>query len=236
MATAQDALQRRADGLWYLAKANAPYTGMAERKHFDGTRISEINYRAGKQHGPSQFWYNTGNPRSVFNYANGKLDGNSTYYYKDGGIQNLTTYRVGVLHGPTLDWWPNGKKSFEENYAKGIPNGVWRGWWPDGKLASEKTYRNRSLVARREWARDGMPKQLAGWNLNGTPRQRRLPTRPPTNRRPPHRVEPRQRPQPHRPHLPRQTAEHHPKSVRRSRCHQRPAMDVQRPPHSGSHR
>jgi hypothetical protein len=73
------------------------------------------------------------------------------------------------LHGPTVDWWPNGKKSFEENYANGIPNGVWRGWWPDGKLASEKIYRNRSLVSRREWARDGLPNQLPGWNLNGTP-------------------------------------------------------------------
>ena len=37
-------------------------------------------------------------------------------------------------------------------------------------MASEKIYRNRSLVARREWTREGMPKQLAGWNLNGTPR------------------------------------------------------------------
>ena len=46
---------------------------------------------------------------------------------------------------------------------------MWRGWWPNGKLASEKIYRNRSLVARREWTREGMPKQLAGWNLNGNP-------------------------------------------------------------------
>ena len=170
MATAQDALQRRADGLWYLADAEQPYTGMTERKHFDGTRINEISYRNGKQHGLTKFWYNTGNPRSVFHFSAGKLDGNSTYYYKGGGMQNLTTYRAGVLHGATIDWWPNGKKSFEENYDNGIPNGVWRGWWPDGKLASEKIYRNRSLVARREWTRGGMPKQLTGWNLNGTPR------------------------------------------------------------------
>ena len=170
MATAQDALQRRADGLWYLADAEQPYTGMTERKHFDGTRINEISYRNGKQHGLTKFWYNTGNPRSVFHFSAGKLDGNSTYYYKGGGMQNLTTYRAGVLHGPTIDWWPNGKKSFEENYDNGIPNGVWRGWWPDGKVASEKIYRTRSLIARREWTRGGMPKQLAGWNLNGTPR------------------------------------------------------------------
>ena len=170
MATAQDALQRRSDGLWYLADAEQPYTGMTKRKHFDGTRISEISYRNGKQHGPTKFWYNTGKPRSVFHFSDGKLDGNSTYYYKGDGMQNLTTYRAGVLHGPTIDWWPNGKKSFEENYDNGIPNGVWRGWWPDGKLASEKIYRNRSLVARREWTREGMPKQLTGWNLNGMPR------------------------------------------------------------------
>ncbi len=169
MAVAQDQLQRRADGLWYLGNAAAPYTGKAERTHFDGTRISKLHYRNGRQHGPSKFWYTNGKPRSEFHYADGKLDGNSTYYYKDGGIQNLTTYRTGILHGPTIDWWPNGNKSFEEHYANGIPNGTWRGWWPNGKLASEKMYRNRSLVSRREWTREGMPKQLAGWNLNGTP-------------------------------------------------------------------
>ena len=122
MATAQDALQRRADGLWYLADAEQPYTGMTERKHFDGTRINEISYRNGKQHGLTKFWYNTGNPRSVFHFSAGKLDGNSTYYYKGGGMQNVTTYRAGVLHGARIDWWPNGKKSFEENYDNGIPN------------------------------------------------------------------------------------------------------------------
>jgi len=169
VAIAQDELQRRADGLWYFGAAEKPYTGKAERAHVDGTRISEIHYRGGMQHGPSSFWYNTGKPRSVFHFANGKLDGNSTYFYKAGGIQNLTTYRAGILHGPTIDWWPNGKKSFEENYINGTPNGTWRGWWPNGKLASEKIYQNRSLVARREWTREGMPKQLVGWNLNGTP-------------------------------------------------------------------
>ena len=114
-------------------------------------------------------WYANGKLRSSLHYVNDQLDGNATYFYGTGNRQTLTTYRAGKQHGPTLYWWPEGKKSFEENYANGIPNGVWRGWWPDGKLASEKIYRNRSLVSRREWARDGLPNQLPGWNLNGTP-------------------------------------------------------------------
>ena len=145
-----------------------PYTGKAARTHFDGTKISEINYRAGKQNGLTQFWYNNGNLRSTFNYIAGQLDGNSTYYYTNGNMQKLTTYRVGVKHGPTIDWWPAGKKSFEENYANGFPEGKWLSWWPNGKLASEKVYRNRQLVSHREWTKDGMPKTLPGWNLNGT--------------------------------------------------------------------
>ena len=60
MATAQDTLQRRTDGLWYLADAEQPYTGMTERKHFDGTRINEISYRNGKQHGPTIDWWPEG--------------------------------------------------------------------------------------------------------------------------------------------------------------------------------
>ena len=44
-------LRLRADGLRYMPNQSKPYTGKAARAHFDGTKISEINYRAGKQHG-----------------------------------------------------------------------------------------------------------------------------------------------------------------------------------------
>ena len=161
-------LQQRADGLWYMPGESRSYTGKAAHTHFDGTKISEINYRAGKQHGHAQFWYNNGNLRSSFNYIDGQLDGNATYYYRNGNIQNLTTYRGGIKHGPTIDWWPEGKKSFEENYAKGFPEGRWLSWWPNGKLNSERVYRNRRLVSHREWTKDGMPKTLPRWNLDGT--------------------------------------------------------------------
>ena len=158
-------LQRRVDGLWYMPGESNSYTGKAARAHFDGTKISEINYRAGKQHGLARFWYNNGNLRSSFNYIDGQLDGNATYYYRNGNIQNLTTHRAGLKHGPTIDWWPEGKKSFEENYVNGFPEGRWLSWWPNGKLASEKVYRKRRLVSHREWSKDGVPKTLPGWNL-----------------------------------------------------------------------
>ncbi len=137
-------LERRADGLWYNPGSQTPYTGKAERTHFDGARVSEVSYLKGRQHGLSRFWYNNGNIRSAFSYDAGVIDGNSTYYYRNGNIQNLTSYRKGVKHGLVIDWWPG------------------------GKLASEKTYRNRRLVAHREWNKDGMPKTVPGWNLDGT--------------------------------------------------------------------
>ena len=162
------ALERRADGLWYNPGNRTPYTGKTERKHFNETRISEINYFKGKRQGLSRFWYSNGKIKSTANYHSGVLEGNSTYHYNNGNIQNLTPYRKGVKHGLVIDWWPEGKKSFVEGYANGFPEGVWRSWWPSGKLASEKTYRNRQLIAHREWNRDGMPKTVAGWNLDGT--------------------------------------------------------------------
>ena len=161
-------LERRADGLWYNPGGRTPYTGKAERMHFDGTRISEVNYLKGRQHGLSRFWYSNGNIRSSFSYNAGVLDGNSTYFYGNGNIQNLTSYRQGVMHGLVVDWWPEGKKSFVESYVNGFPEGVWRSWWPNGKPASERTYRNRRLVAHKEWNKEGMPKTVPGWNLDGT--------------------------------------------------------------------
>ena len=161
-------LERRADGLWYNPGSQTPYTGKAERTHFDGARVSEVSYLKGRQHGLSRFWYNNGNIRSTFSYNTGVLDGNSTYYYRNGNIQNLTYYRQGVKHGLAIDWWPEGKKSFVESYVNGFPEGVWRSWWPNGKLASERTYRNRRLGAHKEWNKDGLPKTVPGWNLDGT--------------------------------------------------------------------
>ena len=166
--TEEGAVERRSDGLWYLSNQSVPYTGKAERKHFDGTRVSLVYYREGKQHGLTQFWYPNGKPRSAFQYHEGQLDGNATYFYRNGNRQNLTTYRMGVKHGPVIDWWPEGEKSFEEYYNNGVPEGLWRSWWPDGKIASEKMYKNRRLVSHREWNRDGVPKVVAGWNLDGT--------------------------------------------------------------------
>jgi len=161
-------LERRANGLWYSPGVRTPYTGKAERTHFDGTRVSEVSYLKGRQHGLSRFWYNNGNIRSTFSYDAGVLDGNSTYYYRNGNIQNLTSYRKGVKHGLVIDWWPEGKKSFVESYVNGFPEGVWRSWWPNGKQASERAYRNRRLVAHKEWNKDGLPKTVPGWNLDGT--------------------------------------------------------------------
>ncbi len=161
-------VEQRPDGLWYLPGAQAPYTGKSEKQHFDGTKISEIHFQDGQLHGSSRFWYIDGKPRSSFNYHEGQLDGNATYYYRNGNPQTLTTYRLGIKHGVAIDWWPEGKKSFEETYNAGFPDGTWQSWWPNGKLASQKIYQERRLVSHREWSRNGMPKQLPGWNLDGS--------------------------------------------------------------------
>ena len=169
-ALAQDGqkLEQRGDGLWYMPGQSVPYSGRAGERAFNGVELSEAYYRKGIQHGAARFWYSNGKVRSTFTYLNGELDGNATYYYRNGQRQSLTTYRAGVKHGPVIDWWPEGGKSFEEHYRNGVPEGGWRSWWPNGKLASEKVYRNRALTAHREWSRDGTPRQLPGWNLDGT--------------------------------------------------------------------
>ena len=67
------AVERRPDGLWYLPNQSVPYTGKAERKHFDGTRISLIHYREGKQHGLTQFGIPTASPVQPFNTMKASL-------------------------------------------------------------------------------------------------------------------------------------------------------------------
>ena len=156
------------DGLWRVRGQEQPFTGLNLRKQLDGTKVSEAHYRAGKRHGPMRFWYGNGKLQSARNYVNDQVDGNATYFYGNGNLQTYTVYRAGVQHGPSVDYWPEGRKSFEEHYANGFPDGIWRSWWPSGKLAGVKVYRKRRLVSRQEWTKDGTPRQLPGWNLNGT--------------------------------------------------------------------
>ena len=49
-----------------------------------------------------------------------------------------------------------------------MADGTWRSWWPSGKLSSVKIYSKRRLTSHREWTKDGTPRQLPGWNLDGT--------------------------------------------------------------------
>lgn len=161
-------LERRADGLWYTRGAATPFTGTNRVLLLDGTKRSETVCRAGRRHGLARAWYGNGKLKSSFPFANGKADGNATYYYRSGTLQTFALYRAGKQHGRSVDYWPDGKTSFEENYTDGVADGIWRSWWPSGKISSVKIYRNRRLKSHREWTKDGTPRQLPGWNLDGT--------------------------------------------------------------------
>ena len=160
-------LERRG-GLWHEHGKTEPFTGTNRLVLPDGTKRSETLFRAGRRHGVERVWYGNGNLKSSISFVNGQVDGNATYYYRSGTLQTYALYRAGKQHGHSIDFWPDGKKSFEENYADGVADGTWRSWWPSGKLSSLKIYAKRRLISRREWTKDGTPRQLPGWNLDGT--------------------------------------------------------------------
>ena len=105
-----------------------------ETYHFDGIKISEINYENGEKHGKEiEYGYN------------GKIwEGQ----YKNGKEDGLFT-----------GWYENGKKKWEETYKYGEYDGLETKWYKNGKKKSEQTWKDGKFISKKEWNEDGSIKE-----------------------------------------------------------------------------
>ena len=100
-------------GVHFFGDETAPYTGVVEKRHENGTLSFWANYSNGQPDGLQYFWDEKGQKLQQASFTQGALDGSHTY------------------------WWPNGIKKEERVWDQGKQREL-RRWSKTGELIEEK--------------------------------------------------------------------------------------------------
>ncbi len=138
------------------------FTGTWIDYHVNGQKARAVELRAGKHHGLSTRYDDSGAVYSVSHYANGVQHGDSTGWLADGRLNFTFHYRDGKPDGTWTYWYDTGVKQSEEHYVEGRLHGRSTHWHPSGEPASINDYRNG--------VRHGVE---VSWNEAGVPHYKR---------------------------------------------------------------
>ena len=108
---AEELVERK--GLHFYAEETAPFSGVVEKRHENGTLSFWGNYSNGQPDGLQYFWDEKGQKLQQASFTQGTLDGSHTY------------------------WWPNGTKKEERVWDQGKQREL-RRWDKAGELIEEK--------------------------------------------------------------------------------------------------
>lgn len=85
------------------------------------------------QHGPSSFWYPTGEKRALAHFVHGKLEGPVTEWHRNGKKAEQGFYKDDKRHGAFATWYEDGTKESLEEYQEDVLSGKWLIWYRNGK-------------------------------------------------------------------------------------------------------
>lgn len=114
---------RQQEGLVYLKKGAAPFTGVVIGRG-DGSRMSYFaNYEGGKNHGPEIWWYGDGGMKKMLDYEHGEKTRHREWF-ENGKRKIDAMMRDGVAFGRHLKWFEDGRLRFSGNFVEDL---LWDG-------------------------------------------------------------------------------------------------------------
>ena len=84
-------------GVHYQPGESEPFTGLAETRYFDGSKMIAVRFRDGREHGSQRSWYKNGNKETEGTRVKGQWDGKLTHWYPNGQKMAEYTYDKGKL-------------------------------------------------------------------------------------------------------------------------------------------
>jgi hypothetical protein len=99
-------------------------------------KLSEGEYKNGKQEGSWTEWHDNGQKRSEGEYKNGEKEG-LWAYWQVNGQRSEGEWKNGKGEGPWTVWHENGQKMSEGEYKNGEKEGLWTYWHRDGSIDHE---------------------------------------------------------------------------------------------------
>jgi antitoxin component YwqK of YwqJK toxin-antitoxin module len=113
---------------------------------FDGSLVSEENYKEGKKDGTAKTYFAGKTVAEVITWKNGLRDGSWIQYFDDGTVKLQGTYKNDLKEGPLTVFYPTGQRFNTGQYVKGYPDGEWQEYDLDGKLISTDIYDHGVLI------------------------------------------------------------------------------------------
>ncbi len=145
----------------------------------DGTKQFEGQYKAGKQFGPWEYWYESGAWQQRYIYDDeGRKHGPYVWDHEDGSPRGrgafwqdrrdgdwewhtekgrtIRGYKRGSNHGHEAGWLPDGTLTYSHHWHEGQRHGSWEDFYEDGSPKLRCTYEHGTLVGdHRTWDESG---------------------------------------------------------------------------------
>ena len=106
------------------------------------TRVlkSSLSYKNGVYDGLNTEFTETGLVRNQTQYKEGKKHGTSRWYYNNGKMAMLQTYSNDMLNGPQKIYNQQGNVTSEGDNQNNQKSGVWTEYYDNGKIKSQGAY------------------------------------------------------------------------------------------------
>lgn len=144
------------------------FTGRSIRKHDNGKKAQEANWKNGKLHGTKSEWWKAGTMREKMNFIAGVRHGEFSLYYDNGSIKMKGNYEKDLLEGALEGYYRNGNKEYVVHYENGIKNGMSTTYFD---FNGEQTYADVDNIEQQVLFVDGKPHgELNSYYRAGNPR------------------------------------------------------------------
>lgn len=127
---------------WRYIDPPSDYNGVWTKRHSNGNKEYEANFKDGKRHGTCTGWYSDGQKEYEENYKDGKRHGMYSEWYRNGLKKHETNYKDGEKHGMQMAWYSNGQKMSKDSFEEGKKHGAWIWWYRNGQKDREGNYKN----------------------------------------------------------------------------------------------
>jgi len=140
--------RKMAEGIFIDEKKDSLWKFYSE---YDGTLVSEENYKNGKKDGISISYYNTGVKAEQTTWENGVRNGPWKTYYTDGKLKLKCTYKNDLKDGPIKTYHMSGKIWLTGQYINGDADGTWTYVTEKGEVEKKEYFDKGRLVKTEEF-------------------------------------------------------------------------------------
>ncbi len=115
-----------------------------EKSYYPNGHIqSSIQYRFGKEHGMSIYYFDVPNTVEIeVEMKRGKRNGSMRRYFENGMLDTHCEYVNDLIEGVEVNFTANGEKAQEFTYVHGVKNGPHRAYFVTGEIKVEGNFKD----------------------------------------------------------------------------------------------